>query len=208
MSWEEWITEKRFTLFRTAIIQEPFIELILNEVPEGGRILETGFGQGTTMALLDDLQFEVHGFDYNQRVVEIFKERFPYLSNKVKTGNILDRMSYAGKFDAIIHQGVLEHFDDAQIIEILKLQATHADKVIFDVPNNQRENMVDEGDKTRFESVEFWENIVTGADLIFERYGRSYDWGDDLIPKQLKSFKSPLMKKIGRSSMFVCRRKP
>ncbi len=43
MAWNKWLKEKRFTLFRSAIIQEQFIQCIMDHTT-GGKILETGFG--------------------------------------------------------------------------------------------------------------------------------------------------------------------
>ena len=63
--------------------------------------------------------------------------------------------------------------------------------------------MEDEGDKTRFESPEFWENIIASVDLEFKRYGRTYDYGNDYLPQILKKYDSDLMKRVGRSSIFV-----
>ena len=63
MSWENWLEQKRFTLYRSSIIQKPFIDLILNEVLPKSKILEAGTGSGVTLALLDDLEYNVYGFD-------------------------------------------------------------------------------------------------------------------------------------------------
>ena len=108
------------------------------------------------------------------------------------------------KYEAIIHQGVLEHFKDKEIINILKIQGKSAQKIIFDVPNNQRKNLEDEGSYTRYESPEFWENIITKAGLKYKRFGRNLDEFHKEIPDSLKEFNSLFMKKVGRSSMFVC----
>jgi len=204
MSWEKWIKEKRFTLYRTAIIQRSFIDLILAEVSLKSKVLETGVGSGTTLVLLEDLGYNMVGFDYSELIIEKFKERFPHLADKVYIGNILDEKSYKEKYEAIIHQGVLEHFSDDEIIKILNIQARNSKKIIFDVPNNQREKKEDEGGHTRFEPPEFLGKIVSKAGLKFKRFGRNSDWNNDLIPEALKRYDSPLMKKIGRSSMFVC----
>ena len=202
MSWDKWLVEKRFTLFRSAVIQEQFIQCILDHTSKG-TILETGFGFGTTLELLRDLGYDVFGFDLEKIAIKKATQRFPKLNNKLYTGDILDRASYHRNYDTIIHQGVLEHFNDTDIVSILKLQASYCKQIIFDVPNNLRENTEDEGDGTRFESLAFWESIIKKAGLHFKRFGRNYDYGNDLLPKKLLKYDSELMKSVGRSSIFV-----
>lgn len=202
MTWDKWLKEKRFTLFRSAIIQEQFIQCILDHT-HSGKILETGFGFGTTLVLLKDLGYDVQGFDLEKVAIEKAIHRYPELRERLYVGNILDPSSYREKYETIIHQGVLEHFEDEQIISILKQQSKSCKQIIFDVPNNLRENMEDEGDGTRFESPHFWESIIDKSNLKFKRFGRNYDYGNDYLPKSLLRYDSKLMKSVGRSSIFV-----
>lgn len=203
MAWDNWLNEKRFTLFRSAIIQEQFIQCISDYTPKNGCILEAGFGFGTTTELLRDLGFDIEGFDLERLAVEQTGDRYPHLKNKLYLGDIRNRDTYTKVYDTIIHQGVLEHFTDSDILDILLLQAANCRKIIFDVPNCLRECIDDEGDGTRFETPEFWESMIHKAGLEFERFGRTYDYGNDLLPKQLLKYDSDLMKKVGRSSIFV-----
>jgi hypothetical protein len=203
MAWDEWLNEKRFTLFRSAIIQEQFIQCIIDHTPKNGTILEAGFGFGTTTELLRDLDFKITGFDLEQIAVEQTSLRYPHLQNKLYVGNILDEQCYTHQYDSIIHQGVLEHFNDQDILSILQIQSHKCNKIIFDVPNCLRENTEDEGDGTRFETPQFWESILKTAGLEYKRYGRIYDYGNDMLPKQLLKYDSDLMKRVGRSSIFV-----
>jgi len=39
--------------------------------------------------------------------------------------------------------------------------------------------------------------------LSYQRFGRTYDYGHDYLPEALKKYDSDLMKKVGRSSIFV-----
>ena len=205
MTWDKWLDEKKFTLFRSSIIQEQFIQCIIDNTKPGGNILEAGFGFGTTTELLRDLDYNIEGFDLEEVAVKKATERYPLLNNKLSVGNILDKESYSGFYDSIIHQGVLEHFSDEDILKILDIQSKRCENIIFDVPNSLRKNTDDEGDNTRFETPEFWEQIISQAGLEYRRYGRTYDYGDDLLPGKLKRYDSDFMKKCGRSSIFVVR---
>jgi len=206
VTWDKWLTEKRFTLFRSAIIQEQFIQCIVDHTPIGGSLLEAGFGMGTTTELLRDLGYEICGFDLEPIAVEIGSTRFPNLKQNLYVGDILDASSYQEYYDTIIHQGVLEHFSDEDILSILKIQSCHCNQIIFDVPNCLRKDTTDEGDNTRFETPQFWENIISQAGLKYKRFGRTYDYGDDMLPKVLKKYDSDFMKQAGRSSIFVVER--
>ena len=110
MAWDKWLTEKKFTLFRSSIIQEQFIQCITDNTEKNGKILEAGFGFGTTTELLRDLDYDISGFDLESIAVELAVKRYPHLNNRLFVGNILDDSSYPDFYDTIIHQGVLEHF--------------------------------------------------------------------------------------------------
>ena len=203
MTWNKWLTEKRFTLFRSAIIQEQFIQCILDHTNPGASILETGVGFATTTELLRDLGYNVSGFDIERTAITNANERYPLLNGQLYVGDILDPSSYLEIYDIIIHQGVLEHFPDEKIINILKLQSRQCKKIVFDVPNNLRKNTQDEGDNTRFESPQFWECIIDRAGTKYIRYGRTYDYDDEYLPNVLRKYNSDFMKKHGRSSIFI-----
>jgi SAM-dependent methyltransferase len=207
MSWEKWLKEKRYTLFKTAIIQEQYIQCIIDNIPENGSVLDCGIGTGVTLELLRDSLYDAWGIDIEPLAIKLATERFPHLKGKVKVGDIFDENSYDKHYDAIIHQGVAEHFTDEKMIELFTLQKEYCDKIIFDVPNSLRENQEDEGDYTRFESPEFWEDILDRSGLTFERYGRNLDKQNNLICDDLKRYDSPLMKSLGRTSIFVCKKK-
>lgn len=201
--WRNWIKEKRFTLYRTSIIQEQFINCILDHCSKGETILECGFGSAVTLELLRDLEFDVYGIDLEPLSIELAKERFPHLKNKIQVGDLTDRGSYSLQPDTIIHQGVMEHFYDDEINSILSIQIKNCKRIIFDVPNNQRRVKEDEGVMTRFETPEFWERMISSTGAKFQRFGRTYDEHSHLIPKKLSHYSSDLMKKLGRSSIFV-----
>ena len=202
-AWDSWLKNKRFTLFRSSIIQEQFIQCIIDHTPTNGSILEAGFGFGTTTELLRDLDYNVVGFDLEETAIEQAVFRYPLLKERLYVGDIRDKQTYTKNYDTIIHQGVLEHFSNEDIIDILQIQANRCNQIVFDVPNCLRKNTEDEGDGTRFETPEFWEAIIKDAGLSFERYGRTYDYGNDMLPRQLLRYDSDLMKRAGRSSIFV-----
>lgn len=206
LGWDRWLQNTSFTLFKTSIIQEQFIQCIIDNVSKSDKILETGFGFGTTLELLRDFGYDVCGFDLEEIAIKNCEEKYPKLHGKLYIGDILKNDSYKKNIDTIIHQGVLEHFSDDQIIQILRIQMNNCRQIIFDVPNSMRQVKEDEGDNTRFETPEFWEDIIKKAGFNFERFGRTYDFGDNYLPNNLKRYDSDLMKKIGRSSIFIVKK--
>ena len=151
------------------------------------------------------MKFEIDAFDLEPIAVKNASDRFPKLSGKLYVGDILNEESYNNNksYDTIIHQGVLEHFNDNDIMKILKIQSGKCKNIVFDIPNSQRQNTEDEGDGTRFETPQFWELIIEKSGLNFKRYGRNCDYGNDMLPKELLKYNSDLMREIGRSSIFV-----
>ena len=202
-AWEKWILEAGYTLFRSSVIQEQFIQCVMDNTDSDGTILETGFGFGVTTELFRDLGYNITGFDILPMAIDTAVERFPHLKDRLFVGDILDESSYTDFYDTIIHQGVLEHFSDEDILKILDIQSKKCKNIIFDVPNNLRENTDDEGDDTRFESPQFWEDMVSKVGLEYKRYGRTYDYGNNLLPKELGKYDSDLMKRVGRSTIMV-----
>jgi hypothetical protein len=71
MAWDKWLTEKKFTLFRSSVIQEQFIQCIMDNTEKNGSILEAGFGFGTTAELLRDLDYDISGFDLEPIAIEL-----------------------------------------------------------------------------------------------------------------------------------------
>ena len=104
MTWENWLKEKRYTLFKTAIIQEQYIQCIIDNIPAKGSILDCGIGTGVTLELLRDSLYDAWGIDLEELAIELATERFPHLKGKVKVGDLFDQSSYDRHYDAIIHQ--------------------------------------------------------------------------------------------------------
>ena len=101
MTWENWLGGKRFTLFRTAILQEQLIECIMDHTEDGGNILEAGFGFGTTIELLRDLGYSVRGFDLEPTAIENCQKLYPLLENNLYIANILSEDAYFENRDGI-----------------------------------------------------------------------------------------------------------
>ncbi len=100
-------------------------------------ILEVGTGSGAMSIFLSWLGREVTGVDVNPQVVakaEAESARFRGLS-KFGVADTFHLPHPDQSFDLIFHQGLLEHFSDADIHRALTEQLRVAKRVIFSVPN-------------------------------------------------------------------------
>jgi len=59
----------------------------LPAVPTKGRVLDAGCGEGRHCRLLRKLEYEVYGFEIDQKIVQTLKERVPGVEFRVGTNN-------------------------------------------------------------------------------------------------------------------------
>lgn len=160
-----------FSLYRTSLIQENYIETIIKFTPKKGKILELACGSGLSSVLMADLGYEVTATDTDDDLLEAIKSKFGSMKNLTirKCDMMQADQIYSKEFNSIIHQGVLEHFDDDEIVEILKRQKNIADLVIFDVPNDKRKEKIQEFGNERFLSIDHWKSLIkrAGCTLIY-----------------------------------------
>ena len=137
-SWEDFF-EYDYDLFSRSIELEIFINTIKKFVPKGESILETGFGSGATSILLAEMGYNVTAIDINEKLIENLKQWEKTLKNlSVKKSDMLKLPFKDNSFYAVIHQGVLEHFNKTQIESILHEQKRVSKKhIIFDIPNHR-----------------------------------------------------------------------
>lgn len=210
-SWPEYL--KSETLFSNAIRLRHLIWIIQQYIPQGGKLLEVGFGSGTTAVLLSDLGYQVTAIDINTELVDRMRQNY---ADWVRSGRLNVQkgdafaLPYLDKqFDLAYHQGVLEHFLDDQILLALREQARVARWVIFDVPN-KRLGVQHFGDE-RLLPLDHWRGLIRQAGLtLVSEYGRDVHRWLYFLPFGL--FSHPILlrqpwfsRMIGVNSIFVCR---
>lgn len=141
--------------------------------------LETGFGTGYTMVrIASELDTAVTGIESSKilikRATKLADEK--EVSILIMEGDVFDsdfysvRNSLIAPFSPLIiyHQGLLEHFPDAKIKELLELQIKNSFAVIFSVPSffYSRQDFGDE----RLLTIEQWQEILIPFDLIKLEY--------------------------------------
>jgi SAM-dependent methyltransferase len=210
-SWPEYL--KNEMLFSNAIRLRYLIWTIDHYVPRGSRILEVGFGSGTTAVLLADLGYEVTAIDIDATLVKRLGDRYvDWMQRawlKVQQADMLALPWQEREFELAYHQGVLEHFSDEQIIQALREQARVAQWVIFDVPNCRQK--VRPFGNERLLSPSHWHCLIkhAGLDLVAER-GRDFHRWLYVLPYFFFSHVglekwSCFSRWLGTNSIFVCK---
>ena len=103
------------------------------------KVLEAGCGTGLMAGYLQKIGLDVTALDLSKKVLDYAKEIA--LSSKVITpckyevGNILHLKYRPQTFDVAYSNGVLEHFNDEEIIQTLKEQMKIAKYVVFGIPS-------------------------------------------------------------------------
>ena len=211
-NWGEFFEKVPFTFFRTAVLQQKYIETIDKNTAVDGRLLEIAGGSGYTSAIVADLvrtkKASVVFSDLQPSIVSGVRDTcgsIPNMNFKVADANELPFKD--GSFDVIFHQGFLEHFDDQQIISFLREQARVARTIVFDVPNGRRKDKTQESGNERFLSHKRWQELVRCANLIvYETTARRFSnpW-KKYVPVVLRDTEW-FHRNFGEASIIVCGR--
>lgn len=130
------------------------------------KILEMGAGSFRDMANLNRLNVDCWGTDFSEQAVNLAREYFPSLSDKIFQSDAFDMNSIPNKeFDVSFHNGLWVLFDeDKDLIKLVKEQARITkNKIIVTVHNAHNSEFVsyfeklstdDELYKIRFFNVE------------------------------------------------------
>lgn len=147
-------------LIRNITCHREMFNLIYEEKPK--EILEVGSGTGSMSIFLSYLGYEVTSLEKNSKVLSRAKNLAKKLNGKV---NFIQSDAFKipfgdNYFDLVFHQGLLEHFSDAQIYKLLDEQLRVGKSVIFSVPNYSY-GQLDFGDE-RLLPNSFWDKLLRG----------------------------------------------
>ncbi|MBU0958703.1 MAG: methyltransferase domain-containing protein [Nanoarchaeota archaeon] len=165
--------------------KKPLIDRILKYLNDGN-ILEAGAGSSSNSIYLASNGLSVTAVDKDQRMIKLAKK----LSLGFKNSPIFlnkDLSEINEKFSVVFSHGVLEHFSDEEIIDLLNKEISIGRTVIFSVPSNffKKEQAIN-GDE-RFLSLEKWREIISKTNgKIVEEFSYFYD-PDNLKLKILKT---------------------
>lgn len=146
------------------------------------KIIETGCGTGILSTYLASLGYNSTGIDIDDQILELAEtisknynaESKPNFINK----SIFELNYYNKEFDVAFSNGVLEHFNDKEILSTLEQQIKIANVVIFGIPTqyfNKNEAMY--GDE-RYLPYSYWRSLIKQVNgVILEEKSMHYmDW--------------------------------
>lgn len=151
--------------------KKKFVKKIV-KYADNKKILEAGCGTGLMSGYLQKLGFKVTALDLSEKVLkyasEIAKNSSVISPCKYEQGNILELNYKKKEFDVSFSNGVLEHFNDEDIIKTLKEQMRISKYVIFGIPStyfNMNEKML--GNERSLTKKE-WISLINkaGGELI------------------------------------------
>lgn len=116
--------------------QWPLIQRIL-KLPPKSRLLEIGVGSGIMACYLSNLGYDITAIDTDEKVLLRVGDLAQRLCSKLTLVemDMFDLGFRNHKFDAIYHQGVLEHFSAPQIQAAIAAQLKVSARLIISVPS-------------------------------------------------------------------------
>ena len=155
-SWDEYFDIKMR-------LKKRFLKLIIKHSTPNKPVLECGAGTGKFSVYLASLGFNTYAIDIEYEMVEHTKNlselRCHQNPVKVLQGDI-SSIPFHNKYFAVSHSsGVLEHFSDSKIIELINEQIRVADTIVFSVPSRYFDKKM-EGNE-RFLTRQEWRKIIS-----------------------------------------------
>lgn len=166
----DWVTYFKNTnrnIFNQCFSNRRLIEVIIQNTPKGGQILEAGCGTALLGLILADYGFKVTALDLTEDVLNYARSRvcLNQLDLNFVKGNIFELSSVFDKkyFDVVCHSGVMEHFSDNDVVKSLSEQRLVSRMVIFNIPNGRNKITPQHFGDERFFSNKKWMSLIREA---------------------------------------------
>ena len=158
-------------------LKRKFIKQVLKYSVSGKPVLECGCGTGKTSILLSSYGITTYAMDIEKEMVKETKkkskEMYPENLVNVFEGDIR-KIPYENKFFSVSHSsGVLEHYSDEEIVNLINEQLRVSDYCVFSVPTKYFEKKMLGNE--RFLSRKEWRNIISKSNAkIIKESGYHY----------------------------------
>lgn len=132
------------------------------------KLIEAGCGTGIISSYMASMGYNVIGVDIDKKILELSNNLAQEYFGKKENINFVEKSIFSldykyKQFDVCFSNGVLEHFDDDDIINSLKQQLYISKYVIVGIPTqffNQDEALY--GDE-RFLPLSYWRKLIKKA---------------------------------------------
>lgn len=124
---------------------QPYIDRLLDQLPENGSVLDIGCGNGNYTKYIEDKGFRYEGIDISEEMLNIAKKNNPHSTFKNMDMQKLDYED--ATFDGILSVYSLIHIPSAEIVETVKgfnRVLTSGGRMLLIVQKGEGEQMVDE----------------------------------------------------------------
>lgn len=136
-------------------------------------ILEVGSGTGILALYLSTLELEVTALDSDKDMISLSKK---YFFNKFNNPNIhyicndIRNLETKKNFDVCYSIGILEHYSDSEIIELIHKQVSISNYVIFGIPTKYFDENKKMYGNERYLPIKYWRNLIklSGCKIIEE----------------------------------------
>jgi|SRR3989344_4735999 len=157
--------------------KKPLIDRI-REYAKNKQVLEAGCGSAVNSIFLANEGFNLTCIDRDLNILKFAKINSKVFNKNPKFINLdIKRLKrIKNKFDVSFSHGVLEHYPDSQIIELINSQLDVAKFVIISVPSSFfKPSEAINGDE-RFLDEKHWSNIISKTNgTLIEKFGYFYD---------------------------------
>ena len=136
---------------------------LINKYAYNNQIMECGAGTGILALHLSTMNYYVTALDSDKDMIDLSKR---YFLNKFKDAKInyicsdIRDITVAEKFDVIYSIGILEHYSDSDIIDLINKQISMCNTVIFGIPTRYFDEDKKMYGNERYLSIRYWRNLI------------------------------------------------
>lgn len=166
--WVEFFRKTNRNIYKQVKRSNYLLELIIDNTPNGGKILEAGCGTALLSIILADYGFDATAMDLSTEVLDFAQQRVVLKHGRIQyvQGDLykLRDMFEKSSFDIVFNQGVMEHFSEENIVKILEEIRHISSKFIFSVPNYRKRRKKDllYGDENLMSNMK-WVKLIKSA---------------------------------------------
>lgn len=136
---------------------------LINKYSPNNKVMEFGSGTGILALYLSTMNKHVTALDLDNDMIKLSKKYFlPYFKdaniNYVNTDIRDFNTDY--NFDVTYSIGVLEHYSDKEIIDLLHKQLTMSNYVIFGIPTTYFDEAKKMYGNERYLSLRYWRKLI------------------------------------------------